>query len=60
MTEERYRALEYGESVLTCEELNQGWHFCPDWDFMLIRDGEVAGVHVSEPCSCAPYRGKTS
>lgn len=27
MTEERYRALEYGESVLTYEELNEGWHF---------------------------------
>lgn len=51
MTEERYRTLEYGESVLTYEELNEGWHFCPDWDFLLIQDGQ------SEPCCCEPYNG---
>lgn len=51
MTEERYRALEWGESVLTYEELNEGWHFCPDWDFSLLQDGQA------EPYYCEPYNG---
>ena len=58
MTKERYNQLDSGQGSLTYEELNEGWHFCPDWDFMLVREGEVDGVHVSEPCCCEPYKGE--
>lgn len=49
MTRERYRQLMGDQSLkLTPEELAEGWHFCPDWDFLLIHesDGEAEG------CTC--------
>lgn len=37
MTKERYHHLMTNNSIsLTKEEHNEGWHFCPDWDFLLI------------------------
>jgi hypothetical protein len=33
----RYKALEYDENAqLTSDEITDGWHFCYDWDYMLI------------------------
>lgn len=37
MTEDRYRELEADMTLkLTREELDEGWHFCYEWDQMLI------------------------
>jgi len=39
MTDERYHQLMEGpddEAVLTPEEMSQGWHWCPEFDFLLI------------------------
>ena len=36
MNNERYNALMRDEGELTDEELLQGWHFCADWDGLLI------------------------
>lgn len=48
MTEERYWELEYKGGVLTKEELDEGWHFCLDWDGLLISPQEIKmGL-----CSC--------
>ena len=40
MLPERYRELQFGQdSKLTKEEVEQGWHFCYDWDFLLVGPG---------------------
>lgn len=37
MDAHRYKELDRNPNgKLTKEEIKQGWHFCPDWDFMLI------------------------
>jgi len=55
MTPERYRELTGPVSIdLTAAEMRQGWHFCPDWDFLLIRIGEPGG----EPCYCKAWTDK--
>jgi hypothetical protein len=36
MTNKRRVQLESGEGSMTEQEKDQGWHFCPDWDFMVI------------------------
>lgn len=49
MTNERYRDLMDGESTdLTQAEIDAGWHFCPDWDCMLIGPG----MKEMECCDC--------
>lgn len=47
MTPARYTELEYGDIPLTEEEIQDGWHFCKDWDYMLIHDSwsEIEGCH---------------
>ena len=49
MTSQRYRELSSSDKHdLTPEEVADGWHFCSEWDFMLI--------HKSDPeyqaCLC--------
>lgn len=42
MTGDRYRELRFGPpdvSRLTQSEIDEGWHFCIEWDFMLIGPG---------------------
>lgn len=49
MTPERYAALDRAGRGLSREEVAAGWHYCPDWDFMLIgpgMEGELDG------CTC--------
>lgn len=36
MNQDRYRELDRFGSSLTEEEVKEGWHYCPDWDAMLI------------------------
>ena len=49
MNRQRYLEVEYGKDVtLTEEEQNQGWHFCADWDYMLIGPG----MHELYCCTC--------
>lgn len=54
MNKERYRQLEFGPEggKLTEQEVAQGWHFCPDWNDMLIN------VHRSEGdcCTCDKFQ----
>ncbi len=54
MDKQRYYELSTNmELKLTPEEVAAGWHFCPDWDDMLIhKDGPEAGG-----CTCS--RGKS-
>lgn len=54
MTPERMRVLNSAESdTLTAEEMRQGWHFCPEWDFLLVNMSDEDGDR--EHCSCKPW-----
>lgn len=49
MTKERYKDLMAdGESKLTDAEIAQGWHFCWDWDGLLICPSD----QEAEACNC--------
>jgi hypothetical protein len=50
MTNERYKDLmdNHTASLLTPEEWQEGWHYCPEWDFMLIEPN----TPESESCTC--------
>ena len=47
ITPNRYAALMNGDEKLTEAERTAGWHFCPEWDFLLIHKECSA-----EECSC--------
>lgn len=50
MSPERYKALDADpEGVVTEEEFAQGWHFCPDWDWLLVGPG----MPEEEGCCCS-------
>ena len=54
MTENRWRALmwagcEFEDIRLTADEVKQGWHFCREWDGLLIGPGMK---NEWECCSC--------
>lgn len=36
------------DAKLTAQELAQGWHFCMDWDGMVVHPDEPEG----ESCTC--------
>lgn len=41
MKRERWIELETNmQAKLTPNECREGWHFCPDWDFMCTRVGD--------------------
>lgn len=46
ITPERYEKLMSEELELTTEEIASGWHFCPEWDFLLTKPSE------EEPRKC--------
>ena len=48
MTKERYNTLMSGHSNLTSEEFNEGWHFCFEWDELLIHPDD----REAEFCTC--------
>ena len=53
MTEVRYLELETGRNeCLTYDEMVEGYHFCPNWDFMLI------GPDMPEYAMCLCDKGE--
>lgn len=49
MTGTRYKELRNNLDLrLTQEEIDEGWHFCADWDGLLIHKDHPE----SESCSC--------
>lgn len=50
MDSNRYKELMKGHlrCALTEAEIEQGWHFCPEWDFLLIS----ADSREAESCTC--------
>jgi hypothetical protein len=50
MKNKRWLELEInGDILLTQEEISEGWHWCPDWDDLLIGPG----MGEIEVCLCA-------
>lgn len=50
MTSQRYRLLEQGDAELTPEEISQGYHFCLEFDGLLIGPG----CSELDCCHCLP------
>ena len=49
MTQERYEFLQENIEVsLTQEEVSQGYHFCPDYDMLLVGPGSPE----VDTCTC--------
>jgi hypothetical protein len=40
--------MEDDELELTPEEVEAGWHYCADWDFLLVGPG----MEEREACNC--------
>jgi hypothetical protein len=38
--------------VLTSEEVNEGWHWCPEWDDLLIHPNDTAEYAL---CHCEGF-----
>jgi len=51
MNTQRYIEIDSGLDNLTSAEIENGWHFCPDWDDMLIWEHEKEGKH----CTCEGF-----
>lgn len=52
---DRNRAVnleKYG-GMLTQEEMADGWHYCPDWDYMLVNMNDKEGEGLC--CNCTPW-----
>ena len=48
MTVNRWAAINHGAEPLTPEDIANGWHFCPDWDYMLISKA----MPETDVCTC--------
>lgn len=54
---ERYKYLVTSkEGVITLDELQHGWHFCFDWDGMLIHPNDPEFEYCT--CKLKPYRNR--
>ena len=54
MTPERARELNSRDSGrLTVDEMRQGWHFCWDWDGLLVNVNDTEGEGAC--CTCGPW-----
>ena len=51
MNKQRYIELDRDGGKLTQEEMREGWHYCPEWDYMLTNYNDKEG----ETCSCEPW-----
>jgi hypothetical protein len=57
MTPARAAELENDmDAWLTAEELADGWHFCPDWDGMLVNFKDTEGEGSACLCRSLPKR----
>ena len=54
MTPERYKEINDTGKGLTVQEYNAGWHFCPEWDQLLVGPGmeemKVCNCYARVPC----------
>jgi hypothetical protein len=48
LTHEEWQRYLTGEEPLTEEMIEDGWHFCPHWDDLLIGPGMGESLH----CEC--------
>lgn len=55
MTNERWIAVNNGADKLTPEEIAQGWHYCWDWDGLLVGPD----MKEMECCTCVPKQNKS-
>lgn len=52
MTDERWKELMENDDVpLTDKEMVEGWHFCPEWDGLLVGPG----MDEMDVCLCISH-----
>lgn len=56
MTRKRYLQVERNGGDLTTAEQEAGWHFCWDWDGMLVNRYDTQGEGSACTCFAAPER----
>ena len=49
MTRERWYEVTKHDEPLSEIEIQLGWHFCPEWDYMLVGPGMPT---EQEACTC--------
>ncbi len=56
MKDSRYKELMILQRglMLTSQEVEAGWHFCPSWDFLLVGQG----MEELEYCECDTSKGR--
>lgn len=53
MDRKRYLELSFNQELqLLSEEVKEGWHFCYDWDGMLVNRYDTEGEGAA--CTCFP------
>lgn len=51
MTKERWSEIQKDQELkLTEQEINDGWHFCPEWDGLLVNSNDEEGEGAA--CIC--------
>lgn len=51
MDDKRYQEANTGDCVLTQSEIDEGWHFCYEWDCLLVGPEMEDELAV---CTCLP------
>ena len=52
MTHERWTEVEKNQELkLTAQEIADGWHFCPEWDGLLVNSNDEEGEGAACICS---------
>ena len=49
------KELEHNQDVINESEWEEGWHFCPSWDGMLVNSNDKEGEGRCCTCKHIPY-----
>lgn len=59
MTRERYVRLARDGASLTLQEMIDGWHYCPEWDYDLMLGESLDPQHRCDWCNFDPRMAVT-
>ena len=59
MTPERILELEMTDAGLNREEISQGWHFCPEFAYLLVGPGMIEVDMSKDSCDGCKFASNT-